>query len=102
MSKQDLEIAKKIALPLVELILSLWLISGARLDLSALAALMLHILFTVVAVIFLPLGFLTGLLGINVAGMPGTEDSRAFWMVVVLCMVLGAALSLLFKIRRWF
>jgi len=31
--------------------------------------------------IFLPLGLLTGLLGINVGGMPGADDPRAFWMV---------------------
>lgn len=57
--------------------------------------------FTVVAVIFLPLGFLTGLLGINVGGMPGVEDPRAFWSVVSLCATLGVALSLWFRWRRW-
>lgn len=33
---------------------------------------------SIVAVIFLPLGFITGLLGINVAGIPGAETSWAF------------------------
>lgn len=33
---------------------------------------------SVVSVIFLPLGFLTGLFGVNLAGMPGTEDPWAF------------------------
>jgi zinc transporter len=42
---------------------------------------------TVVATIMLPLGFLTGLLGINVAGIPGTETSWAFWAV---CGILAA------------
>lgn len=41
----------------------------------------------VVATVFLPLGFLTGLLGINVAGIPGTHDPAAFWMV---CAILTA------------
>jgi len=36
---------------------------------------------TVVATIMLPLGFLTGLLGINVAGIPGAETPWAFWAV---------------------
>jgi zinc transporter len=35
----------------------------------------------IVATVFLPLGFLTGLLGINVAGIPGDHDPYAFWLV---------------------
>ncbi len=58
-------------------------------------------LFTVAAVIFLPLGFLTGLLGINVGGMPGVDSDAAFWIVVGLCMVVGVALTLVFRMRRW-
>ena len=40
---------------------------------------------SIVAAIFLPLGFLTGLLGINVGGVPGMETPWAFWAVVALC-----------------
>ncbi|MEJ6709754.1 MAG: CorA family divalent cation transporter [Amylibacter sp.] len=36
-----------------------------------------------VAAIFLPLGLLTGLLGINVSGIPGVENANAFWIVCV-------------------
>ena len=54
---------------------------------------------TIVAAIFLPLGFLTGLLGINVAGMPGTESPWAFWAVVALCVALGVAG--LWALKRW-
>ena len=36
---------------------------------------------TVVATIMLPLGFITGLLGINVGGLPGAETKWAFWAV---------------------
>lgn len=39
---------------------------------------------SLIAGIFLPLGFITGLLGINVGGMPGTDTKSAFWIVVVL------------------
>jgi zinc transporter len=35
----------------------------------------------IVAAIFLPLGFVTGLLGINVAGIPGAENPYAFLVV---------------------
>lgn len=48
---------------------------------SHLAADMNHRLyiFSVLAVLFLPLGFITGLFGINVGGMPGAENQAAFW-----------------------
>ncbi|MDP5070422.1 MAG: zinc transporter ZntB, partial [Congregibacter sp.] len=58
-------------------------------------------LFTVAAVIFLPLGFLTGLMGINVGGMPGVENPNAFWLVVFLCCLVGVGLTMIFKMRRW-
>ena len=56
---------------------------------------------SVVSAIFLPLGFLTGLLGINVGGMPGADNPVAFWIVVALCSGLGALLMLLFKRMGW-
>jgi zinc transporter len=47
--------------------------------------------FTWVATVFLPLSFLTGLLGINVAGIPGGHDPWAFWLVCgVLCVIAAA------------
>ncbi|MDH3977432.1 MAG: zinc transporter ZntB [Gammaproteobacteria bacterium] len=56
---------------------------------------------SLVAAIFLPLSFLTGLMGMNVAGLPGTEDPKAFAMLVML--MLGAALGIvgLFKWQKW-
>lgn len=56
---------------------------------------------TIVAAIFLPLGFLTGLMGINVGGMPGVEDADAFWIVVGICLVIIALQLLLFKRWKW-
>ena len=44
---------------------------------------------SLVATLFLPLGFLTGLLGINVGGIPGTESSVAFVVVCVGLLVVG-------------
>jgi len=46
------------------------------------------LILAVVAAIFLPLGLLTGLLGINVGGVPGADTSWAFWAV---CGLLGVA-----------
>ncbi len=59
-------------------------------------------LLTIVAAIFLPLTFLTGLLGINVDGMPGAGEGlhpHAFWIVVAVCV--GLLLVMLWLFRRW-
>jgi len=57
-------------------------------------------LLTTVAALFLPLGLLTGLLGINVAGIPGTEAEAAFWIVCgVLAVLVGVELWILRRFR---
>ncbi|RXZ65045.1 zinc transporter ZntB [Pelagerythrobacter rhizovicinus] len=58
-------------------------------------------LLTIVAAIFLPLTFLTGLLGINVGGMPGADDEAAFWIVVALCAGIMATQLALFRKWKW-
>lgn len=57
---------------------------------------------SVVAAIFLPLGFLTGLFGVNVAGMPGTASPVAFWVLCGAMVGLGAVLYLFLRRIRWF
>ena len=54
-----------------------------------------------VAGIFLPLGLLTGLLGINVGGIPGTGNSYAFMAVCVILVSVAALQVFLFKRMRW-
>lgn len=56
---------------------------------------------SVVAAIFLPLGFLTGLFGVNIAGMPGTEAPQAFWLLTAVSLVGGIALFVIFKFSKW-
>ena len=56
---------------------------------------------TIVAGIFLPLGFLTGLMGINVGGMPGVEHAYAFWIVVGICLSVMAVQLFLFWKWKW-
>ena len=56
---------------------------------------------SIVAAIFLPLGFLTGLFGINVGGMPGVESAAAFWIVSAACLVVAGCLLVLFRIMKW-
>lgn len=56
---------------------------------------------SIVAAVFLPLSFLTGLLGMNVAGLPGTEAPAAF--AISLAVMGGCALAMLayFRWRKW-
>lgn len=55
----------------------------------------------VVAFIFLPLTFVTGLLGMNVDGIPFAHERWAFWGVVGFCAVIAAAVMAWFTIRQW-
>jgi len=57
---------------------------------------------TIVAALFLPMGFVTGLLGINVGGIPGVDDPRAFAIVTGLLAALAVGVLAVFKWRRWF
>ena len=56
---------------------------------------------SVIAAIFLPLGLLTGLLGINVGGMPGADWDPAFWIVTALLVVIGGIEYVLLRRLRW-
>ena len=56
---------------------------------------------SIVAAIFLPLGFFTGLMGINVGGMPGVEDVDAFWVVVAMCVGVMLVLGVVFRWKKW-
>jgi zinc transporter len=56
---------------------------------------------TLVAAIMLPLGFLTGLLGINVGGIPGAENPLGFIFVCLALAVLMLIQILVFRRLRW-
>ncbi|WNJ97375.1 zinc transporter ZntB [Vibrio ruber] len=57
---------------------------------------------SLIAALFLPLGFLTGLLGVNIGGIPGTDNPGAFlWFSAMLIVVMIAILGF-FKFKRWF
>jgi zinc transporter len=58
-------------------------------------------LLSVVAAIFLPLSFLTGLLGMNVAGLPGTEASYGFVVSAATMIAVGIGLILFFRAKKW-
>ncbi len=59
------------------------------------------LLISIVAFIFLPLTFITGLLGMNVEGIPYAEEPWAFWGVVVFCAAVAAAVLGWFVTVRW-
>ena len=56
---------------------------------------------SIVAAIFLPLSFVTGLLGINVGGMPGVQSGDAFWITVGALGVLFAIQIAIFRKVKW-
>ena len=56
---------------------------------------------SIIAAIFLPLGFLTGLLGINVGGIPGSDDPNAFYIFIGILAAIVALQTLLFKKLKW-
>ena len=56
---------------------------------------------SVISGVFLPLGTLTGLMGINLAGMPGANWPPAFWVfTIALCALTGVLLAVL-RWMRW-
>lgn len=56
---------------------------------------------SIVTAIFLPLGFVTGLLGINVGGMPGADNANAFWVVTSVLFFVVFAMLIWFKKFKW-
>lgn len=57
---------------------------------------------SIVAAIFLPLGTLTGLLGINVGGIPGAEHPLDFPVFVILLVLIVAIEFVWFRHKKWF
>lgn len=70
---------------------------------SRLAAQANHTMYmlSIVAAIFLPLSFVTGLLGINVGGMPGVNSTWAFSITVGLLVILLAIQLYVFRKLKW-
>ncbi|MCP3699647.1 MAG: zinc transporter ZntB [Aliivibrio sp.] len=56
---------------------------------------------TIVAAIFLPLSFFTGLMGINVGGMPGLDSSIGFWIVSSICLIVSVVMVGIFIWKKW-
>jgi len=59
-------------------------------------------LLSIISAIFLPLTFLSGLFGMNVAGMPGLQNPWSFAYIVLFSVMLTVGLLVWFKKSRWF
>ena len=57
---------------------------------------------SIIGAIFLPLGFLTGLLGINVGGIPGANYENAFSIFLAILFIIVFIQVFIFKKYRWF
>ncbi len=56
---------------------------------------------SVVAAIFLPLGLISGMFGINVGGMPWTDNIHGFWIVTASIIIIAILQLIVFKILKW-
>ena len=56
---------------------------------------------SIVAAIFLPLTFVTGLLGMNVGGLPGVDSHLGFAWSVVIMVVCAIVAALILRLKRW-
>jgi len=59
------------------------------------------LIISIVALVFLPLTFLTGLLGMNVEGIPYAREPWAFWGVVSVCVVMALGIGGWFTATQW-
>jgi zinc transporter len=57
---------------------------------------------TIIASVFLPLTFLTGIMGMNVAGIPGAGSDLSFFILAVLFFFLILIQIYIFKKYKWF
>lgn len=57
---------------------------------------------SIVAALFLPLGFLTGLFGINVGGIPLADNPYGFIGISLIMLTIIVLQIIIFRIKKWF
>lgn len=55
----------------------------------------------VVSAVFLPLGLVSGMMGINVGGMPWVENGLGFWYVSAIVVGIGILQLFIFRLLKW-
>lgn len=60
------------------------------------------LLLAAVTVVFSPLTLITGLLGMNVSGIPLAGHGAAFWFVCILLVLIGGGITMWMRKLRWF
>lgn len=88
---EDLDLARERAIVLQEELIN---------ELAQMQNTRMYVL-SVVAAIFLPLTFVTGLLGMNVGGLPGVDSPRGFLVALVVMVATSAAMLIYFRHRKW-
>jgi zinc transporter len=88
---EDIDLARERAMVLQEELMN---------ELAQLQNTRMYVL-SVVAAIFLPLTFVTGLLGMNVGGLPGVESPRGFLIALIVMVATSAAMLVYFRYRKW-
>jgi len=56
---------------------------------------------SIISAIFLPLSFLTGLLGINIGGIPGSQNDNAFLIFSLMLIAIVSIQYIIFKKKKW-
>lgn len=56
---------------------------------------------SIISAVFLPLGFITGLFGVNIGGMPGVDNSFAFAALCIAMLTMVGGLLWLFRKLGW-
>ncbi|MDX4067981.1 zinc transporter ZntB [Aliarcobacter skirrowii] len=56
---------------------------------------------SIISAIFLPLTFLTGLLGINVGGIPGANNENAFYIFTTILILVIFSQYIIFRKKKW-
>ena len=57
---------------------------------------------SIITAIFLPLGFLTGLLGVNVGGIPGSDNANAFALFIGFLLLIIVVQIVILKKNKWY
>ena len=56
---------------------------------------------SIISAVFLPLTFLTGLLGINIGGIPGAQNDNAFYVFSAILILIVTVQYVIFKKKGW-